>query len=108
MAAAIGAGLPVAEPAGSMIVDIGGGTTEIAVISMAGLVTSESIRVGGDEFDQCIIRYLKNEYNVLVGDNTAEQIKFQIGNALLDEDDIQRLCDSWSQCANRHATRVGN
>lgn len=91
MAAAIGAGLPVAEPVGSMIVDIGGGTTETAVISMAGLVTSESIRIGGDEFDQCIIRYLKNEYNVLVGDNTAEQIKFQIGNALLDEDDIQHL-----------------
>ena len=91
MAAAIGAGLPVAEPVGSMIVDIGGGTTETAVISMAGLVTSESIRIGGDEFDQCIIRYLKNEYNVLVGENTAEQIKFQIGNALLDEDDVQRL-----------------
>ena len=91
MAAAIGAGLPVAEPVGSMIVDIGGGTTETAVISMAGLVTSESIRIGGDEFDQCIVRYLKNEYNVLVGENTAEQIKFQIGNALLDEDDVQRL-----------------
>ena len=74
-----------------MIVDIGGGTTETAVISMAGLVTSESIRIGGDEFDQCIIRYLKNEYNVLVGENTAEQNQIQIGNALLDEEDVQRL-----------------
>lgn len=87
MAAAIGAGLPVAEPVGSMIVDIGGGTTETAVISLAGLVTAESIRVGGDELDQCIIRYIKNEYQVLIGENTAEQVKFQIGCALPNEED---------------------
>ena len=82
MAAAIGAGLPVAEPLGSMIVDIGGGTTEVAVISMAGMVASESVRVGGDELDQCIIKYLKNEYNVVIGENTAEQVKLAIGCAM--------------------------
>ncbi len=82
MAAAIGAGLPVAEPVGSMIVDIGGGTTEVAVISLAGMVASESVRVGGDELDQCIIKYLKNEYNVVVGENTAEQVKLTLGCAI--------------------------
>jgi len=82
MAAAIGAGLPVADPVGSMIVDIGGGTTEVAVISLAGMVASESVRVGGDELDQCIIKYLKNEYNVIIGENTAEQVKLTIGCAL--------------------------
>jgi rod shape-determining protein MreB len=81
MAAAIGAGLPVAEAVGSMIVDIGGGTTEVAVISLAGIVSAESLRVGGDEFDQTIIQYIKNEYNVLIGENTAEQVKFRIGSA---------------------------
>ncbi|HYE06085.1 MAG TPA: rod shape-determining protein [Planctomycetota bacterium] len=81
MAAAIGAGLPVAEPVGSMIVDIGGGTTEVAVISLAGIVASESLRVGGDELDQCIIKYLKNEYSVVVGENTAEVVKLTIGCA---------------------------
>ncbi len=82
MAAAIGAGLPVAEPVGSMIVDIGGGTTEVAVISLAGMVASESVRVGGDELDQCIIKYLKNEYNVVIGENTAEQVKLTLGCAI--------------------------
>ncbi len=82
MAAAIGAGLPVAEPIGSMIVDIGGGTTEVGVISMAGMVASESVRVGGDELDQVIIKYLKNEYNVVIGENTAEHVKLTIGCAL--------------------------
>ena len=82
MAAAIGAGLPVAEPLGSMIIDIGGGTTEVAVISMAGMVASESVRVGGDELDQCIIKYLKNEYNVVIGENTAEMVKLAIGCAI--------------------------
>jgi len=82
MAAAIGAGLPVAEPVGSMVVDIGGGTTEVAIISLAGIVCSESLRVGGDELDHCIIRYLKNEYNVLIGENTSEKVKFQIGSAM--------------------------
>jgi len=90
MAAAIGAGLPVAEPVGSMIVDIGGGTTEAAVISLAGLVTAESMRVGGDSFDHCIIAYLKEEYQVLVGENTAERIKFEIGNAMPSEE-VQRM-----------------
>ena len=82
MAAAIGAGLPVGEPVGSMIVDIGGGTCEVAVISIAGVVCADSLRVGGDEMDECVIRYLKNEYNILIGENTAEQVKFQIGSAL--------------------------
>jgi rod shape-determining protein MreB len=81
MAAAIGAGLPVADPVGSMIVDVGGGTTEVAVISMAGIVTSESVRVAGDEIDQAIIRYLKSQYSVIIGENTAEQVKVTIGAA---------------------------
>ena len=88
MAAAIGAGLPVAEPVGSMIVDIGGGTSEVAVISLAGMVSSESLRVGGDEFDRCIMKYLKNEYQVLVGENTAEQVKFQVGCAIPLEEEL--------------------
>ena len=82
MAAAIGAGLPVAEAVGSMIVDIGGGTTEVAVISLAGVVCAESLRVGGDEMDQHIIQFIKNEYGVLIGENTAEQVKFRIGSAI--------------------------
>lgn len=88
MAAAIGAGLPVAEPVGSMIVDIGGGTSEVAVISLAGMVSSESLRVGGDEFDRCIMKYLKNEYQVLIGENTAEQVKFQVGCAIPPEEEL--------------------
>ena len=89
MAAAIGAGLPVAEPVGSMIVDIGGGTTEVAVISMAGVVGSESLRVGGDELDRNIMKYLKNEYQVLIGENTAERIKFQVGTAIPLEQELR-------------------
>lgn len=81
MAAAIGAGLPVAEPTGSMVVDIGGGTTEVAVISLGGIVTSKSVRVGGDEFDTSIINYIKKKYNLLIGERTAENIKIQIGSA---------------------------
>ena len=81
MAAAIGAGLPVAEPVGSMIGDIGGGTTEVAVISLAGLVASESVRVAGDELDACIIKYLKARHGVVIGENTAEQVKVTIGSA---------------------------
>lgn len=88
MAAAIGAGLPVAEPLGSMIVDIGGGTSEVAVISLAGMVSSESLRVGGDEFDRCIMKYIKAEYQVLIGENTAEQVKFQVGCALPLQDEL--------------------
>lgn len=81
MAAAIGAGLPVAEPVGSMIVDIGGGTTEVAVISLGGIVTSRSIRVAGDEIDEAIINYVRRTYNLLIGERTAEQVKIQIGSA---------------------------
>ena len=80
MAAAIGAGLPVSEPTGSMVVDIGGGTTEVAVLSLGGLVSSQSIKIGGDKLDASIIEYIKNKYNILIGDRTAELIKIEIGN----------------------------
>ena len=86
MAAAIGAGLPVTEPTGSMIVDIGGGTTEIAVISLGGIVYAQSARVGGDSMDQAIISYIRKNHNLLIGETTAEMIKKVIGSALpLDE-----------------------
>ena len=81
MAAAIGAGLRVADPTGSMIVDIGGGTSEVAVISLGGIVTSRSVRVAGDEFDSSIINYIKKKYNLLIGERTAENIKIAIGSA---------------------------
>ena len=81
MAAAIGAGLPVTEPSGSMIVDIGGGTTEVAVISLAGIVYSKSVRVAGDKMDEAIIQYIRRKYNLLIGERTAEEIKIAIGNA---------------------------
>lgn len=81
MAAAIGAGLPVADPTGSMIVDIGGGTSEVAVISLGGIVTSRSVRVAGDEFDSSIINYIKKKYKLLIGERTAENIKIAIGSA---------------------------
>lgn len=81
MAAAIGAGLPVADPTGSMIVDIGGGTSEVAVISLGGIVASRSVRVAGDEFDSSIINYIKKKYNLLIGERTAENIKIAIGSA---------------------------
>lgn len=81
MAAAIGAGLPVEEPTGSMIVDIGGGTSEVAVISLCGIVTSRSVRVAGDEFDLSIINFIKKKYNLLIGERTAENIKIEIGSA---------------------------
>ena len=81
MAAAIGAGLPISEPSGSMVVDIGGGTSEVAVISLGGIVAARSVRVGGDEFDQSIIAYIKRKYNLLIGERTAEQIKIEIGSA---------------------------
>lgn len=81
MAAAIGAGLPVAEPTGSMIVDIGGGTSEVAVISLGGIVTSRSVRVAGDAFDVAIINYIKKKYNLLIGERTAENVKIAIGSA---------------------------
>src|SRR5256712_9432190 len=81
MAAAIGAGLPITEPTGNMIVDIGGGTTEVAIISLAGIVFSKSVRVGGDKMDEAIIQYIKRKYNLLVGERTAELIKITIGSA---------------------------
>ena len=81
MAAAIGAGLPVQEPSGSMIVDIGGGTTEVAVISLSGIVYSQSVRIAGDEMDEAITQYLKRKYNLLVGERTSENVKIQIGSA---------------------------
>jgi rod shape-determining protein MreB len=81
MAAAIGAGLPVHEPTGNMVVDIGGGTSEVAVISLGGIVTSLSVRVGGDELDNAIIQYIKKEYSLLLGERTAEEIKIAIGSA---------------------------
>jgi len=91
MAAAIGAGLPIQEPTGNMIVDIGGGTTEVAVISLGGIVTAVSIRVGGDEFDEAIISHVKKEYNVMIGERTAEEIKIEIGSAhpLVEEEDVE-------------------
>ena len=81
MVAAIGAGLPITEPGGNMVVDIGGGTTDVAVLSLAGIVYSRSVRVAGNELDEAIIQYLKRKYNLLVGERTAEQIKMQIGSA---------------------------
>jgi len=81
MAAAIGAGLPVEEPTGSMIVDVGGGTSEVAVISLGGIVSSKSIRVGGDEMDEAIINYIKKTYNLMIGERTSEAIKIEIGSA---------------------------
>jgi len=85
MAAAIGAGLPVTEPSGNMIIDIGGGTTEVAVISLSGIVYANSTRVGGDKMDDAIINYVKRKYNLLVGERTAELIKVTIGSAIEDE-----------------------
>src|SRR6201981_100273 len=87
MAAAIGAGLPITDPTGNMIVDIGGGTTDVAVISLAGIVYSRSVRVAGNEMDDAIIQYIKRKYNLLIGERTAEQIKMEIGSAFpLDEE----------------------
>ncbi len=88
MAAAIGVGLPVQEPTGNMIVDIGGGTTEVAVISLGGIVASQSARIGGDGLDQAVIQYVKKEYNLALGERTAEEIKIQIGAAHPLEEEI--------------------
>ena len=89
MAAAIGAGLPVAEPTGNMIVDIGGGTTEVAVISLGGIVVSQSLRVGGDEMDEAIINHIKRDYKLLVGQQTAEEIKLEVGSAWDMKEEVQ-------------------
>ena len=91
MAAAIGAGLPVSEPSGSLIVDIGGGTTEVAVISLGGIVVSRSIRIGGDEMDQDIVTFARREYNLFLGERTAEDIKIAIGSAYPGDWDAQRV-----------------
>lgn len=88
VAASIGVGLPIQEPSGNMIIDIGGGTTEMAVISLAGVVYSKSIRIGGDEMDDAIINYLKRTYNLMVGERTAEEIKIRIGSAYPLEDEL--------------------
>jgi rod shape-determining protein MreB len=89
MAAAIGAGLPVHEPTGNMVVDIGGGTTEVAVISLGGIVTSQSVRIGGDELDDAIIQFIKKEYSVALGERTAEEIKIALGSACPLEEELQ-------------------
>jgi rod shape-determining protein MreB len=81
MAAAIGAGLPIQEPGGNMIVDMGGGTTEVAVISLSGIVYSKSVRIAGDEMDEAIVQYIKKHYNLLVGERRAEEIKIKLGSA---------------------------
>ncbi|OQX67184.1 MAG: rod shape-determining protein [Sorangiineae bacterium NIC37A_2] len=88
MAAAIGAGLPITEPSGNMVVDIGGGTTEVAVISLAGIVYSQSVRVGGDKMDEAIVAYMKRKYNLAIGEQTAERIKVTIGNAYALEEQL--------------------
>ncbi len=92
MAAAIGAGLPVDDATGSMIVDIGGGTTEVAVISLGGIVTSKSLRIAGNELDQSIISYIKKEFNLMIGERTAEQVKMEIGSAF-QLDEVERVID---------------
>ncbi|MEA2685054.1 MAG: rod shape-determining protein MreB [Actinomycetota bacterium] len=88
MAAAIGAGLPVHEPTGNMVVDIGGGTTEVAVISLGGIVTSQSVRIGGDELDDAIIQFIKKEYSLALGERTAEEIKIALGSAYPLEEEL--------------------
>jgi rod shape-determining protein MreB len=88
MAAAIGSELPVAEPRGSMIVDVGGGTTEVAIISLGGIVTSRSIRIGGDELDESIVQYVKRQYNLLIGERTAEEVKIRIGSAFPRKEEV--------------------
>ena len=94
MAAAIGAGLPITEPSGNMIVDIGGGTTDVAVISLAGIVYSKTVKIGGDKMDEAIVNYMKRKYNLLIGERTAEEIKIEIGSAYsLDGDDSKKTME---------------
>jgi rod shape-determining protein MreB len=104
MAAAIGAGLPVGEPTGSMVVDIGGGTSEVAVISLGGIVVSQSIRVGGDELDEAIISYAKREYKLLIGQQTAEEVKLEIGSAEIRqalEEPLSQIIDAVKETLDR-------
>jgi rod shape-determining protein MreB len=89
MAAAIGAGLPVSEPTGNMVVDVGGGTTEVAVISLGGIVVSVSLRLGGDEMDDAIISHVKREYKLLIGNQTAEELKLEVGSAFRLKEEVQ-------------------
>lgn len=91
MAAAIGAGLPVQEPCGSMIVDIGGGTTEVAVITLKGVVFCRSVRVGGDEMDRAIVQYVKRKYNLLIGERTAEKVKMTIGSVMFESEEEKSM-----------------
>ncbi|QSO45916.1 rod shape-determining protein [Alicyclobacillus mengziensis] len=91
MAAAIGAGLPVGEPTGSMVVDIGGGTTEVAIISLGGIVTSRSIRVAGDEMDEAIMQHIKKAYNLMIGERTAEDLKISVGTAMTTENSTESM-----------------
>ncbi|MEC7205713.1 MAG: rod shape-determining protein, partial [Pseudomonadota bacterium] len=93
MAAAIGAGLPVTEPTGSMVVDIGGGTTEVAVLSLGGIVYSRSVRVGGDKMDEAIIAYIRRNHNVLIGESSSERIKKEIGSACPPDDGEGRVME---------------
>jgi len=93
MAAAIGAELPITDPSGNMIVDIGGGTTEVAVISLGGIVYSQSVRVAGDRFDEAIVNYIKKKYSLLIGERTAENIKISVGNAYPDDDIDQKIVE---------------
>ena len=86
IAAAIGAGIDISQPNGNMVIDIGGGTTDIAVISLGGSVVSDSIKLGGDKFDQAIIKYIKEEYNVLIGERSAEKLKVEIGTAIKEDE----------------------
>ena len=106
MAAAIGAGLPVSEPSGSLIVDIGGGTTEVAVISLGGIVVSRSIRIGGDEMDQDIVTFARREYNLFLGERTAEDIKIAIGSAYPGEWDGAARVAPRPRPADRPAARA--
>jgi rod shape-determining protein MreB and related proteins len=91
MAAAIGAGLPITEPSGNMVVDIGGGTTDVAVISLAGIVYSKTVKTGGDKMDEAIINYIKRKYNLLIGERTAEHIKMTIGSAYKQDEDAKTM-----------------
>ena len=93
MAAAIGSGLPVQEPTGSMIVDIGGGTTEVAIISLGGIVSHRSIRVGGDELDESIVQHVRRTYNLLIGERTAERVKHEVGNAYIEKDREPKIAE---------------
>ncbi len=105
MSAAIGAGLPVSEPSGSMVVDIGGGTTEVGIISLGGMVYKGSVRVGGDKFDEAIVNYIRRNYGMLIGEQTAEAIKKEIGSAFPGSE-VPRDGSQGPQPVRRHSARV--